>query len=206
MRRFAIEKEILKTNSAVVGCDEVGRGSLAGPVVAAAVTFAQPKRAPRWWKFVKDSKVLRPHQREELAHEIKNGAQGWGIGVVEQGIIDAINIHRASLLAMQQAVDQVCSGFVQSDLYILIDGRFIIPNVLFAQRAIVKGDSKVHSIAAASIIAKVHRDALMVALHETYPDYGFDAHKGYATRQHRKAIKLRGLSSMHRISFCGKIV
>ncbi|MDQ3018370.1 MAG: ribonuclease HII [bacterium] len=198
---------LLQNNiGAVIGCDEVGRGSLAGPVVAAAVTFTKPVRAPKWWKYVTDSKRLSAVQRSELAQQILDIAAGWGIGVVEHNTIDEINIHHASLHAMKLAVHQVMEKLQIDNIHVLIDGKFKIPGCGFEQQAIVKGDSKVHSIAAASIVAKVYRDNVMKLLHEVYPEYQFDEHKGYATKKHRAAIVRYGLSTVHRVSFCDTIV
>lgn len=208
MNRFALETKMLRSGfDAVIGCDEVGRGALAGPVVAAAVAFAKPPRAPRWWKQVADSKVLLPSHREELYTEIISAAIGWGIGVVEHSDIDRDNIHHASLAAMKIAVTQLQESVELSRPCVIIDGRFTIPDLISVeQRAVVRGDSLVHSVAAASIIAKVYRDNLMMRLHDEHPLYGFSQHKGYATKQHRSAIKAHGLSSVHRVSFCGNIL
>ncbi len=206
MKRFQLESKFLREGfDAVIGCDEVGRGCLAGPVVAASVTFQKPVRMPKWWKHVHDSKMLKPHIREELSAEILSSALGWGIGVVENDTIDMINIHYASLLAMKQAVEQLVVKLKLKNPYLLLDGKFTIHNISYTQQAIVTGDSKVHSIAAASIVAKVYRDSRMTELHEKYPHYGLDMHKGYATRMHREAVQAHGLSPVHRVSFCGKI-
>lgn len=206
MKRFATENLFLRNGiDAVVGCDEVGRGSLAGPVVAAAVTFNKPSRTPFWWKFVNDSKTLTPANRKELSEQIKDCAAAWGIGKVSHEQIDKINIHNASLKAMHIAVKEIVKKLQNQNLQILIDGKFQIPNLKYSQQAIIKGDSKVHSIAAASILAKVYRDELMEKLDETYPQYLFAKHKGYATLAHRKAIVQHGLSSVHRVSFCDNI-
>lgn len=212
MKHFALEKKFYNQGyDVVIGCDEVGRGSLAGPVVAAAVYFDPPQKLPKWWKHVADSKTLSATNREEIAEGIRESATGWGMGWVGHGEIDRINIHQASLMAMGNAVGQLINQLSTARPILLIDGKFTINDKTIKlrsleQRAIIKGDSLVHSIAAASILAKVHRDSLMRDMHLLYPEYGFDAHKGYATVRHRTALQLHGLSAVHRATFCGKIV
>ncbi len=206
-KRYFIERKLQKEEGMiVVGCDEVGRGPLAGPVVAAAVGFSSSFGKEGWWNKINDSKMLNAKTREELSKFIKANSE-WGIGVVSSTIIDRINIHQASLLAMKKAVAQLQNKLGKKDnLTLLLDGRFAIPNLPITQKAIIGGDATVHSIAAASILAKVHRDKLMIKAHNTYPEYGMDKHKGYGTAHHREAIIKQGLSPVHRISFCGKIV
>ncbi len=199
----------------VIGCDEVGRGCLAGPVVAAAVIL-DLERLSKSHKIdqdstnqIKDSKLLTPKKREELAKFIKD-CSIWSIAEVEEKIIDEINIHQASLLAMKKAVKGLLSqGFAQwgnnGRVLVAIDGKFTIPEFNMKQEAVVGGDNKILSIAAASIIAKVYRDELMQKLHEQFPEYNFFKHKGYATLHHREMIKKHGLTPRHRLSFCGKV-
>ena len=200
----------------IVGCDEVGRGSLAGPVVAAAVVFDRLKIKDKGLRIVdiKDSKLLTAGKREELADNIKTYSLSWSIGEVSSAVVDKINIHNATLLAMQKAVEnlfavmpgkykQIKTGWENpSKTFIFIDGRFIIPGIKHKQQAIVGGDNKILSVAAASIVAKVYRDELMRNLDMQYPKYGFATHKGYGTLHHRKMIKKYGLSPIHRASFC----
>ena len=176
----------------VAGVDEVGMGPLAGPVVAAAVVLPAGTRLDG----VADSKVLRPAVREQLAAEIRRRAVAVGIGIVEPDEIDRINIYQAGLRACRLAVDAlgITPGFV------LVDGREI-PDLPMPQSAYPKGDSFVCSIAAASIVAKVHRDALMRALDVRYPEYGFAHHMGYSTAEHFAAIRAHGPSPVHRRSF-----
>jgi ribonuclease HII len=176
----------------VAGVDEVGMGPLAGPVVAAAVVFPPGTRLDG----VADSKVLRASVREELAVEIRRRAVSVGIGVVEPGEIDRLNIYWAGLRACRLAVEAlaVVPGFV------LVDGREI-PELPMPQSAYPKGDSFVCSIAAASIVAKVHRDGLMRELDRRYPGYGFARHMGYSTAAHFAAIREHGPSPVHRRSF-----
>ena len=167
-------------------------GPLAGPVVAAAVVFP-PGFKP---DGIADSKVLRAEVRERLDREIRRRALAIGIGVVEPDEIDRLNIYRAGLSALRRAVDalSLVPGFV------LVDGREI-PDLPVPQSAYPKGDSFVCSIAAASIVAKVHRDAIMRDLDTRYPGYGFARHMGYSTRAHFAAIRERGPSPVHRRSF-----
>ncbi len=205
MNRFNLEKTLQRKGfNLVVGCDEVGRGALAGPVVAAAVIFDKPIRE-EWWQKIDDSKKLSPALREELAHEIVLKAVGFGIGEVLPIVIDEINIHEASLRAMRDAVRQALVD-LDGEPAILVDGKFEVPTFDCYQKTIVEGDSKVHSIAAASIVAKVYRDKLMEKMAWDFPEYNFSQHKGYATVDHRRAIKKHGLTSIHRVSFCGNIV
>jgi ribonuclease HII len=188
----------------VAGADEVGRGPLAGPVVAAAVILPRGFSHPE----IKDSKLLTPKQREKLAPLIRDKAESWGLGVVEVEEIDRINILKASLLAMVKALD--CLKAKPDCL--LIDGNQYIPRELilnskyFAKRSlyqktIIKGDLLCLSIAAASIIAKVARDEMMVELDKQYPEYGFAAHKGYTCPAHLEALRRHGPSPIHRRSF-----
>ncbi len=176
----------------VAGVDEVGRGCLAGPVVAAAVIL----HPDRYIQGVADSKLLPAETRERLSLEIIEAAIAWSICVVEPPEIDRLNIHKASLHAMHQAV----MGLVPLPGLVLIDG-FPIPQLVLAQRALVGGDRRVSAIAAASIVAKVHRDRLMCELHERDPRYGFDRHKGYATADHLAAVDRCGYSEAHRRTF-----
>jgi ribonuclease HII len=178
--------------SLIAGVDEAGRGALAGPVVAAAVIL--PKGARNFG--LKDSKKLSPARREALFEEIKKAAVSIGIGIVEAEEIDRVNILRATLKAMDMAV----SLLKPPPDYILVDGNQTIKSDI-PQEAIVKGDDRSISIAAASIMAKVTRDRIMTSLHERYPGYNFHIHKGYGTKGHRDAIKRCGLSPVHRKSF-----
>ncbi len=177
----------------VAGVDEVGMGPLAGPVVAAAVVFP----AGRSVDGVADSKVLSAQARERLAEEVRRVALAIGISVVEPEEIDRVNIYQAGLRALRRAVEAlapVVPGFV------LVDGREV-PGLSMPQSAYPKGDGFVASIAAASIVAKVHRDAIMRRLDEEYPLYGFARHMGYSTAIHMAAIRTHGPSPVHRRSF-----
>jgi ribonuclease HII len=186
----------------VAGLDEVGRGPWAGPVVAAAVIFPRGVIHPD----IRDSKLLPARKREELALWIKQEAVAWALGIVGPEEIDRINILRASLLAMSVAVARLRP---MPDL-LLIDGQHKIPAEFFHpssfiphpfQKAIIKGDLVCHSIAAASILAKVARDQLMAELDDLYPEYGFRRHKGYGSHAHAEALQRLGPCPIHRRSF-----
>jgi len=175
----------------VAGVDEVGRGPLAGDVVAAAVILTDSPP-----EGVTDSKMLTPERREALAERIRDEAVSWALGRATVAEIDELNILQASLLAMRRAVEALP---IQPSL-VLVDGNRL-PKWHYEARAIVKGDLTQPSIGAASILAKVQRDAEMLALHEHYPAYGFDRHKGYPTKAHLAALETAGISPVHRRSF-----
>ena len=176
----------------VAGVDEVGVGPLAGPVLAAAVIVPEGIRL----RGVDDSKRLTAAQREELAVKIRACALGIGIGIVEEEDIDRLNIYRAALEAMRLAV----MALPISPEHLLVDARRI-PGLTIPQTALVNGDARSYSIAAASIVAKVARDRMMRELDQLYPQYGFRDHMGYATAEHLAAIRRHGPSPVHRRSF-----
>lgn len=176
----------------VAGVDEAGRGPLAGPVVAAAVILDELQPI----KGLADSKILTPARRERLYAEICAKALCVCIAQASAEEIDQMNILQATLLAMQRAV----AGLRLAPLRVLVDGNRL-PVLPMPAEAIVKGDAKVASIAAASILAKVHRDMLCAELHQAYPDYGFAAHKGYPTADHLAALRRLGPCAAHRRSF-----
>jgi ribonuclease HII len=178
----------------IVGVDEVGRGPLAGPVVAAAVVL-DPCRPIRG---LADSKILSSPKRQELFEEIKKYCIAWAIGRAEVHEIDTLNILQASLLAMQRAVEKLPN--LPHIALALVDGLHC-PVFPFPAWAIIKGDSLIASISAASIMAKVTRDEEMVRMDLKYPGYGFAQHKGYPTRQHCEALKTLGVTPIHRQSF-----
>ena len=188
----------------VIGCDEVGRGSLAGPVVACAVALDLNCKG-KALREVEDSKRLRPAKRQELDALIKEKVFAWAVAEVEQQIIDKINIHQATLLAMRRAVEKILRAVPSETCLVCVDGKFTIPNLDIKQQAVVGGDNKIFSVAAASIVAKVHRDRLMESLNSAYPEYGFAKHKGYGTLHHRRAIKKFGISPIHRKTFCSHL-
>ena len=177
------------------GCDEAGRGCLAGPVVAAAVVLS-PKDARSL--PLNDSKQLTSRQREALRLEIESKAITWSVAFVSPEDIDRMNILQASFEAMRRAV----RGLAASPDHLLIDGnRFVSAEDMPAHTCFVKGDAKVASIAAASILAKTHRDEFMLKAAETYPHYGWDTNMGYPTASHRTALANFGPTPLHRTSF-----
>ncbi len=181
----------------IAGMDEAGRGPLAGPVVAAAVVFEPGVLIAG----VRDSKQLTEKQREILFDEIVHKCVAYGIGVVDPAEIDRLNIRQATFLAMRKALGAMK---ITPD-YLLVDGEEL-PNSIYPQEAIIKGDDKSFTIAAASILAKVTRDRIMKAYHRQYPQYHFDQHKGYGTRLHRELILQYGPSPIHRRSFLKKLL
>jgi ribonuclease HII len=193
MRRpnFSRERKAIALGRIVCGVDEAGRGPLAGPVIAAAVVL-DPLHIP---KGLNDSKQLNEAKREALFDAIMASAS-VGIGVVEAGVIDRINVLQATLLAMRQAVMQLS----HAPLLALVDGNRKPPLPCDVE-TIIKGDAKCSSIAAASIIAKVTRDRMMLVLDAQYPLYGFSNHKGYGTEEHMAAIAAHGPCPLHRRSF-----
>ena len=182
----------------IAGADEVGRGAIAGPVVAAAVIL-NPFCLPAG---INDSKQLTRRQREHLFEEISQSALGFAIARIEHDEIDRINIHRASLRAMCEAV----KALNPIPDYVLIDGKFDVPQLACPQSAIIKGDGLSVSIAAASILAKVTRDAWMREADQQFPGYGFAQHVGYNTRAHQQALSQLGPSAIHRLSFQGVLI
>ncbi len=176
----------------ICGVDEAGRGPLAGPVYAAAVILDPAAIIDG----LADSKMLKPETRERLAVEIRTHATAWAIGTASVDEIDRINILQASLLAMRRAVEAL---HVPPD-EVLVDGDRV-PTLTVAARAIVRGDATVAEISAASILAKTARDAEMVALHQLYPQYRFDRHKGYSTPAHLAALQMHGACPVHRRTF-----
>lgn len=199
------EKKLYKKGyKMVVGIDEAGRGPLAGPVVAVAFCLVckddrslASGEAKLRRNTIKDSKQLSAKQREEIYEVLKKdpGVE-WGIGKVSERVIDKINILQATKLAMKRAVKNLNK---KAD-FLLIDGNFGL-DIDVLQKSIVKGDQKVFSVAAASIIAKVTRDRMMINYHKKYPEYCFDRHKGYPTQQHRQFIKQYGFCQIHRKTF-----
>jgi ribonuclease HII len=176
----------------VAGVDEAGRGPLAGPVVAAAVILDDRKPI----RGVNDSKLLTPLKRAKLYDEIRAKALCCSVAEASVEEIDTLNILQATMLAMRRAIE----GLRLKPAQVLVDGN-CLPVVNVLAQAVVGGDSKVRSIAAASILAKVHRDRLCLELHEQHPQYGFAAHKGYATPEHLEALRRHGACEHHRRSF-----
>ena len=175
------------------GCDEAGRGCLAGPVVAAAVIL--PKDFKN--ELLNDSKKISEKNRNKLRIIIEAEATSWGIGFVSPNEIDKINILQASFLAMHRAIEQLQA----KPKHLVIDGNKFNPFKKIPHTCIIKGDGKYMNIAAASILAKTHRDELMYNIHEKFPHYNWKKNKGYPTKEHREAISTHGTSPHHRMSF-----
>ena len=180
-------------NLTEAGCDEAGRGCLAGPVVAAAVIL--PKNFKH--NVLNDSKKLTPKQRLELRDEIMKSAIAWSVASVDNEEIDVINILRASVKAMHKAID----GLQKEPQFLLIDGNRFYPYKAINHSTVIRGDSIYFSIAAASVLAKTHRDEYMDKIHNEFPEYGWNKNKGYPTLFHRAAILKNGITPYHRRSF-----
>jgi ribonuclease HII len=193
------EKNLFNLGTKLIGAlDEAGRGPLAGPVVAVCVLIdggfeINDKRL----EAIDDSKKVTAKKREELFEVIKDNFLEVGVGICDHETIDRINILQASFLAMKKAL----GALRQKPDYLILDGKFPIPNISTPQKPIISGDSLVFSIAAASIIAKVTRDRIMRQMHDIYPNYGFDVHKGYGTKLHMARLKEFGACPIHRKSF-----
>jgi len=192
-RLMRAEARLAGGASTVAGVDEAGRGPLAGPVVAAAVVLARTTT----WDGIDDSKRLSPAERGELFARVLEGARAFGWSVLGPRTIESMNIRGASLEAMRRAVGRLR---LSPDL-VLVDGVDAIPGLPCAQRAVVDGDARLLSIAAASILAKVVRDRIMERLDRVWPAYGFARHKGYATPEHLEALRHAGPCRLHRFTF-----
>ena len=193
------EQNIFSQGYNIIGAiDEAGRGPLAGPVVAACVLIKSDSlpHVSEELSIINDSKKLTEKKRNVAYGVIKDNFD-IGIGMCDHNTIDRINILQASFLAMKKAIGDL----EQKPDFVVVDGKFPMPNISIKQKAIIGGDAIVFSIAAASIIAKVARDNLMLRMHEIYPDYGFDRHKGYGTKLHMERLQRHGPSLIHRKSF-----
>lgn len=188
MLEWSYQTELLEA-----GCDEAGRGCLAGPVVAAAVIL-DPKNPI---EGLDDSKKITEKKRELLRPEVEEKALAWAVGIVTNQEIDQINILKGSFVAMHRALDQL----KPKAKFIIVDGNRFIPYKKVKHETIIKGDGKYQNIAAASILAKTHRDEIMRKLHEQYPHFGWNRNKGYPTREHRLGIRKHGPTEWHRMSF-----
>ena len=200
MAGFKIERDLLRKGCrAVAGLDEVGRGALFGPVVAAAVVLPSEwclRRPPAWARKINDSKLLPPTKRMELGALLLSEAEALGIGMASSAEIDERNIYWASQMAMKRAVENL-TGPVD---FLLVDG-FALKDVHYQQMGIPQGDRKCMSIAAASIVAKVFRDGLMDVFDAVYGGYGLARNKGYGTEEHFRCLKAKGPTGLHRMSF-----
>lgn len=200
MVSFQIEKKIIKRGfREIAGVDEVGRGALFGPVVAAAVILpdsVMSKRLPVWIKEIDDSKVLSSLKRERVARSILTNATSVGIGLATNFEIDQENIYWASIRAMRRAVENMP---VAPD-FVLVDG-FNLNDVNYSQMSVPQGDRRSISIAAASVVAKVLRDEMMIRLDKVYEGYGLSKNKGYGTKEHYKSLEEAGATFFHRLTF-----
>jgi len=192
------EEQLWESLERICGIDEAGRGPLAGPVVAAAVVF------PRWFRpgngilgHMNDSKKLSPSRRRQMAPAIQDAALAWSVAAVDAQTIDRINILSATMLAMNRAV----GGLGLTPDMLLVDGNRFSPETPVAYRTLVGGDAYIYSIAAASVLAKTARDAIMSDYDREYPEYGFARHAGYPTAMHISAIRQHGRCPIHRFSF-----
>jgi ribonuclease HII len=190
---FTEERALISRGITVIaGVDEAGCGCWAGPVFAAAVVLPLDSRIG----LIRDSKTLSLSQRERVAERVKEEATAWAVGTATAAEIDAMNIRRAGALAMRRAIE----GLATRPEFVLIDA-FAIPGLGIASKSIIKGDLKVKSIAAASVIAKVSRDLHLHELDKAYPGYGFASHKGYGTKEHQEALARLGPCAEHRTSY-----
>ena len=197
---FSLEESLgLSTSAVIVGVDEVGRGPLAGPVTAAAVFFDRQKITSDLLTKIDDSKKIAQKKRATISKQIESIAI-IGIGWASSGEIDQLNILEATMLAMQRAIFSLQKQIILDPDYILIDGNKV-PRLDFPSKAIVRGDEKSLSIAAASIVAKNKRDAFMASLSKLYPGYGWEKNAGYGTGEHLAAIEREGITVHHRRSF-----
>ena len=186
-------KKYYKNVKYEAGCDEAGRGCLAGPVFAASVILPKSFFNP----VLNDSKQLSEKKRYELREVIQQNAISWAVGIVDNNMIDEINILNASILAMHKAIDRLNVR----PTFLIIDGNRFKQYKDIPHKCIVKGDSKYLSIAAASILAKTYRDDFMKKIHKQYPNYNWQQNKGYPTKQHREALSKFGITSYHRKTF-----
>ena len=211
---FKIERKLISSYNFIAGCDEVGMGPLAGPVVAAVCVikpedFNKRKSVNNWFARIRDSKKIAEKERIVLEDLIKKNCLAFGIGESSVPEINKLNIHHARLLAMQRACENIFKKtpeLKKQNGIILIDGKFIIPKLKITQETFVGGDAKIISIAAASILAKNFRDRRMQKLHNTFPEYAFSSHKGYGTKKHIDAIRKFGSTKIHRKEFLKNIV
>jgi ribonuclease HII len=195
---LTFEREFWRNNlTRVAGLDEAGRGALAGPVAAAAVILPTSPHLPQALRGVRDSKQMTPNQRGRWTAQIKSVALGWQVGFASALEIDTLGIVHATRLAALRALE----GLGLFPEYLLTDFRLELPELDTPQTALVKGDQKSLSIAAASVLAKTARDAVLCELEFEYPGYGLERHKGYGTAVHRAAIRRLGFSAIHRKSF-----
>jgi ribonuclease HII len=203
---WAHDRALLPAGGWICGIDEVGRGPLAGNVVAACAVF---DLAGDPFPGLNDSKKLSPAKREALAPAIRERARAWSIGEATPEEIDRLNILQATFLAMRRALNALAEALPPDGagpVLLVVDGNQKIPGIDLPQNTVVGGDALSASIAAASVLAKVHRDRDLVAADARFPGYGFARHKGYGTAEHLDAIARLGLTPLHRRTFCGGVV
>lgn len=202
---FDKEKQNIYPTKIIVGVDEVGRGSFAGPVVSCAVYVNLNTHKPH--PEVKDSKKLSEKKRKEISEYLLKGTPGlfYGVGVISAHMVDQLGIVKATALSMEQAITKLMRVLStdSNSIFVLVDGTFGIDNTI-AHQTIIKGDDKSYAIACASILAKVDRDRLMEEYDKYYFNYGFKKNKGYGTKEHREALTKHGVSILHRVTFCKK--
>ena len=198
--------EILKTKGIVIGTDEAGRGALAGPVVAAAVYLTQEQEEKLLANRLRDSKKLTPNSRERIFALMKELGVMWSAFPAGVEVIESKNVLRASLFAMSQSIMKLVKKLNKAPQCVIVDGNTRIPDLIFSQWTLIKADDLIPVVSAASIVAKVIRDTLMRNLDEKFPGYNFKRNKGYPTEQHIDLIKIRGISDIHRESFCRKFL
>ena len=202
---WAHDLAVLPADRFLCGVDDVVRGPLAGNVVAACVVFRREGTPVSPVAGLNDSKKIKAEKREALAPLIRERAVAWSLGEATPREIDELNILQATFLAMRRALDALSRTLGAAPALLLVDGNQIIPGVDVPQKTLVGGDGLSACIAAASVLAKVHRDAQMTESETNFPGYGFAGHKGYGTAEHRDAIVRLGLTTIHRRSFCGKM-
>jgi len=200
----SLERNLLAQGyTCVIGLDEVGMACLAGPVVVGAALFRPEFFARRWRRLerLRDSKLLQAHQRERYARELASHRFiRHAVAVVYPREVDRLNVYHASLVGMRRALRRL--GLTKEDRpFVLVDGRGKVPGIVWPQQAVIKGDRKIFAIAAASVLAKAHRDAMMVRYAKRFPAYGLERHKGYPTALHRQRLEVHGPSRLHRRSF-----
>lgn len=193
------------TKKYLIGIDEAGRGPLAGPLVVAGVFARSLKRTLNFFRGIRDSKQLSEKKREEWYVKItKHPELQWATACIAPKVIDTINIAKAANLGARRVFCKLVGG-KKENVYALLDGSLYLPDDI-VQETIIRGDETIPLIAAASIIAKVTRDRIMIGLHKKISQYAFDLHKGYGTHMHRELIRIYGISPLHRVTFCKKII
>jgi len=195
----------------IIGIDEAGRGTLAGPVIASAIALDTKILDSNIWqespfKYTKDSKKVTSKRRQDIYNQLIENKYTIGLGIISANTIDTINILEATKLAWLEALEQCLAQLpLEAKIGVLIDGNTVPLGIEYPHQAVIKGDNQHLSIALASIYAKVYRDKLMTKYHQQYSNYNFDQHKGYGTKNHIEAIKNYGLSDIHRVTFCKNI-